>query len=181
MQTHKDVGTILTEGSTSIIETCRSQSYQTFISSIFQFLLLSLAIFKYWQYRLMLKILKLNTEKQKKSSFYEEKSLLDWRILEFVFCWRLTVTIFICKTMHLVSLQLPGQKRDPPPKCQKYRRAKKMHQSNVGQKTHTKSWYVFFNLFQYPVWENICAKNVNGLERGCTLIFVWKRPVVYSD
>ncbi len=44
----------------------RSQSYQTLISSFFWFLLLSLAISKYWQYFLILQTLKLNTEKQKK-------------------------------------------------------------------------------------------------------------------
>jgi hypothetical protein len=54
----------------------RSQSYQTLISSFFQFLLLSLAISKYRQYFLMLQTLKLNNEKWKKSSFYEEKSLV---------------------------------------------------------------------------------------------------------
>jgi hypothetical protein len=56
-----------------------SQSYQTLISDFcyyFWFLLLSLAISKYRQYFLMLKTLKLNNEKQKKSSFYEEKSLV---------------------------------------------------------------------------------------------------------
>ncbi len=44
----------------------RSQSYKTLISSFFQFSLLSLVILKYRQYFLMLQILKLNNEKQKK-------------------------------------------------------------------------------------------------------------------
>jgi hypothetical protein len=46
-----------------------SQSYQTLISSFFQFLLLSLAILKYWQFFLMLQTPKLNNKKWKKSSF----------------------------------------------------------------------------------------------------------------
>jgi hypothetical protein len=53
-----------------------SQSYQTLISSFFQFLLLSLAISKYRQYFLMLQTLKLNNKKWKKSLFYKEKSLV---------------------------------------------------------------------------------------------------------
>jgi hypothetical protein len=54
-----------------------SQSYQTMISSIFEFLLLSLAILKYRQYFLMLQTLKLSIQKQKKSLFYKEKSLVE--------------------------------------------------------------------------------------------------------
>jgi hypothetical protein len=54
----------------------RSQSCQTLISSFFPLLLLSLAILKYRQYFLMLQTVKLNNEKWKKSSFYEEKSLV---------------------------------------------------------------------------------------------------------
>jgi hypothetical protein len=54
----------------------RNQSYQTLISSFFQFFLLGLAISKYRQYFLLLQTLKLNNEKQKKSSFSEEKSLV---------------------------------------------------------------------------------------------------------
>ncbi len=54
----------------------RSQSYQTLISLFFWFLLLSLAISKYRQYFLILQTLKLNNKKRKKSSFYEEKSLV---------------------------------------------------------------------------------------------------------
>ncbi len=50
-----------------------SQSYQTFISSFFLFLLLSFAISKHWQYFLMLQTLKFNKDKWKKSLFYEEK------------------------------------------------------------------------------------------------------------
>jgi hypothetical protein len=46
------------------------------ISSFFQFSFLSLAISKYRQYFLMLQTLKLNNKKWKKSSFYEEKSLV---------------------------------------------------------------------------------------------------------
>jgi hypothetical protein len=46
------------------------------ISSLFRFLLLSLAILKYRQYFLMLQALRLNNEKWKKSLFYEEKSLV---------------------------------------------------------------------------------------------------------
>jgi hypothetical protein len=54
----------------------RSQSYQTLFSLFFQFLLLSLAILKNKQYFLMLPTLKLNNKKQKKPTFYEEKSLV---------------------------------------------------------------------------------------------------------
>jgi hypothetical protein len=50
-----------------------SQSYQTLISSFFQFLLLSLGILKYRKYFLMLQTLKDNS---KKYLFYEEKSLV---------------------------------------------------------------------------------------------------------
>jgi hypothetical protein len=46
------------------------------ISSFFQFLLLSLAIFKYRKNFLNQQTLKLNIKKQKKSSFFEEKSLV---------------------------------------------------------------------------------------------------------
>jgi hypothetical protein len=53
-----------------------SQTYQTLISSFFQFLLLSLAILKYRQYFCMLQTLKQNNKNGKKSSFYEEKSLV---------------------------------------------------------------------------------------------------------
>ncbi len=51
----------------------RSHSYQILISSFFWFLLLSLTILKHRQYFLVLKTLKLNNEKQKKSSYYKEK------------------------------------------------------------------------------------------------------------
>ncbi len=44
----------------------QSQSYQTLISSFFQFLLLSLAILKYRQYFCMLQTLKLNNKKTEK-------------------------------------------------------------------------------------------------------------------
>ncbi len=54
----------------------RSQFYQTLISLFFRFLLLSLAILKYRQYFIMLQTLKLNNEKWKKSTVYEEKSLV---------------------------------------------------------------------------------------------------------
>jgi hypothetical protein len=57
------------------------QSYQTLISLFFWFLLLSLAISKYKQYFLMLQTLKLNNKKRKKSSFYEEKSLVGLTVL----------------------------------------------------------------------------------------------------
>ncbi len=50
-----------------------SQSYQTLISSFLRSLLSSLAISKYRQYFHILQTLKLNS---KKSSFYEEKSLV---------------------------------------------------------------------------------------------------------
>ncbi len=53
-----------------------SQSYQTLISLFVQILLLSLDILKYRQYFLMLQTLKFSNKKQKKSSFYEEKSLV---------------------------------------------------------------------------------------------------------
>jgi hypothetical protein len=43
------------------------------IFSLFRFLLLSLAISKYRQYFLLLQALRLNNEKWKKSSFFEEK------------------------------------------------------------------------------------------------------------
>jgi hypothetical protein len=51
----------------------RSQSYQTLISLLFRLTLLSLAILMYNQYFLMLQTLKLNNEKWKNSSYYEEK------------------------------------------------------------------------------------------------------------
>ncbi len=53
-----------------------SQSYQIFISLFFGFLLLSSAILKYRQYFLILQTLKLTNKKQKKSLFYQEKSLV---------------------------------------------------------------------------------------------------------
>ncbi len=54
----------------------KSQSYQTLISSFFRFSLLSLSILKYIKYLLMPQTFKLNKEKQKKSLFYKEKSLV---------------------------------------------------------------------------------------------------------
>ncbi len=54
----------------------RGQSYLTLNSSFFWFSFLSLAFSKFRQYFLMLKTLNLNNKKRKKSSFYEEKSLV---------------------------------------------------------------------------------------------------------
>ncbi len=54
----------------------RSQSYKTLISSFFRFLLLSLSVCSRRKYCLFFKVAKLNSKKQKKSSFYEEKSLV---------------------------------------------------------------------------------------------------------
>ncbi len=69
----------------------RSQSYQTLIPSFFWFLLLSLTILKYCQYILMLQTLKPNNKKQKKSSFYEEKSLVG--LAPDCYIWRLQVAL----------------------------------------------------------------------------------------
>ncbi len=46
------------------------------ISSFFRFLLLSLSVFKIRKYCLCYKMAKLNSKKRKKSSFYDEKSLV---------------------------------------------------------------------------------------------------------
>ncbi len=54
----------------------RSQSYQNLISSFFRFLLLSLSVWSIQKYYLCFKMAELNKEKLKKSSFYEEKSLV---------------------------------------------------------------------------------------------------------
>ncbi len=54
----------------------RSQSYKNLISSFFRFLLLSLRVCSIRKYCLCYKMAKLNSKKQKKSSFYEEKSLV---------------------------------------------------------------------------------------------------------
>jgi hypothetical protein len=62
-----------TKKSTVTGKQTKSQSYQTMISSLFIFLLLSFAILKYRQYFLMLQTLKLSNKKRKKSLFYEEK------------------------------------------------------------------------------------------------------------
>jgi hypothetical protein len=53
-----------------------SQSYQTLISSFFRFLLLTLTVCSIRKYYLYFKTAKLNPEKRKKSSFYEEKNLV---------------------------------------------------------------------------------------------------------
>ncbi len=64
----------------------RSQSYQTLISSFFRFLLLSLSVCSSRKYCLYFKMDKLNSKKQKKSSFYEEKSLVG--LTPDVFHWQ---------------------------------------------------------------------------------------------
>ncbi len=67
------------------------------ISSIFWFLLLSLAILKYRQYFLMLQTLKLKNKKPKKSSFYEKKfGRIDSRTHGFTtqVQWRATMFFF---------------------------------------------------------------------------------------
>ncbi len=53
-----------------------SQSYQTLISLFFRFLLLILSVSGIRKYCLCFEMAKLNSKKQKKSSFYEEKSLV---------------------------------------------------------------------------------------------------------
>ncbi len=53
-----------------------SQSYKNLISLFFIFLLLSLRVCSIRKYCLCYKMAKLNSEKQKQSSFYEEKSLV---------------------------------------------------------------------------------------------------------
>jgi hypothetical protein len=53
-----------------------NQSYKSLISSFFRFLLLSLSVCSIRQYCLCFKMAKLNSEKRKKSSFYEERSLV---------------------------------------------------------------------------------------------------------
>ncbi len=53
-----------------------SQPYQTLISSLFRFLLLSLSVCSISKYCLYFKTAKLNSKKWKNSSFYEEKSLV---------------------------------------------------------------------------------------------------------
>ncbi len=59
-----------------IISLSWSQSYKNLISSFFRFLLLSLSVCSIRKYCLCYNMAKLNSEKQKKSSFYEEKSLV---------------------------------------------------------------------------------------------------------
>jgi hypothetical protein len=53
-----------------------SQSYQTLISSFFRFSLLSLSACSTGKYCLYIKMAKLDSQKQKKFLFYEEKSLV---------------------------------------------------------------------------------------------------------
>jgi hypothetical protein len=54
----------------------RSQSYQTLISSFFRFLLLSLSVCSTRKYCLYIEMAKHKSKKWKKSSFYNEKSLV---------------------------------------------------------------------------------------------------------
>jgi hypothetical protein len=54
----------------------RSQSYKNLISSFFRFLLLSLSVCSIRKYFLCNKMAKHQSKKQKKSLFYEEKSLV---------------------------------------------------------------------------------------------------------
>ncbi len=66
-----------------IRKTSKSQSYQNLMSSFFWFLLLSLSVCSIIKYCLCFKMAKLNSEKRKKSLFYEEKSLVGLTLVPF--------------------------------------------------------------------------------------------------
>jgi hypothetical protein len=63
---------LMVENTCSVVQQRRNSTFR-FLKVENSLLLLSLAISQYRQYLLMLQTLKLNNEKLKKSSFYEEK------------------------------------------------------------------------------------------------------------
>jgi hypothetical protein len=70
------IGENLKEKQQKLSHPVGSQSYQTLISSFFRFSLLSWSVCSIRKYCLWFEMTKLSSEKQKKSSFYKEKSLV---------------------------------------------------------------------------------------------------------